>query len=165
MRKFKDKTGRDWELSFDLTTTKRVKDNANLDLLDIGENGAFLTLGTNPYRAAEVLFWLVEPQTKERNISVDQFMQALDGDTIEKAIELLWEDAIDFFPQARRPMIRAAIGQLKAGQKIAAEAATEVLENNPRIEKALRAKCRAMVDELNRRLDLEADSLVTTSDG
>lgn len=88
----------------------------NLNLLEPGEGEIPLMhrLGTDVILLADVLFCLCKPQCDERNVTDEQFGQALDGAAFLGASEAFWAEYADFFRQCGRVHLVAAIEKQQA---------------------------------------------------
>ena len=111
MRKFTDSTGRDWELSVNVMTATRVKDQTGVDLLDLEALSG--TLG-NVYTLVNVLWILVSKQAEKLGVDDESFGASLAGDAIEAATDSLMEEIINFFPLQRRKVLTMALEKSKS---------------------------------------------------
>lgn len=107
MRTFKDAKGREWQVSVTVSSIKRVKALAGLDILRVQDH--LQRLMSDPELLANVLCAIVRPQLEAQGISDEEFGEGLAGDPIDQATRALVEDLADFFPQ---PAQRAALHKL-----------------------------------------------------
>ena len=139
MKIFKDGKDNSWELSINVAAVKRVRDLLNADLLDIQTTMPRL-LG-DPIFLVDVLYCLCKSQADAKNISDEQFGEAMAGDHIGAAKNTLIEELKSFFPT---PEERQAVDRaIKKGHEMIA---------------LLRKKSLMKLDTLN--LDTEVDKIL-----
>lgn len=110
---FTDAAGVTWSLALTVTAVKRVRELVGVDL------GRFFGQGPAAERTREqlsdvvtvanVLFAIVKPQADQKGITDEQFGEALSGDVIAEASELLLEGLLSFQPSREG---RAALRQV-----------------------------------------------------
>ena len=128
MKEFKDDEGRPWRLALTVGSALRVKDLVTVeiedeqeaadgtvtktkrvvpfDLVDLGTIHQTLTVLRNQFsKLGEVLYAILVKQVDERNLTREQFLEGLRGDSLEAAAEALESEVIDFFPQRLRRMV------------------------------------------------------------
>jgi len=101
MAQFKDTEGRAWQISLNVGTVKRIYRMTDVDILDVKDGRLLMELGDDMCKLADVLFAIVEPQATKREITDEQFGEALGGDTLHEATEALVSELICFFLQYR----------------------------------------------------------------
>lgn len=122
MRSFIDTERRTWTVAVTVDTVKRVRAQCDgLDLLAITseKDGLMGRLMSDPILLADVLYAVCRPEADRLGVTSEQFGQALAGDAIEHGTTALLESIADFFPTARRTLLRQAIGK---GQEIQTKA-------------------------------------------
>ena len=132
MKSFTDNKGRAWEIVVTVATVKRVRGLCKVDLNSIVEldknnkpSAELLErLSSDPVLLVDVLYAVCKPQADKQNISDEDFGEAMAGDAIEHATTALLEEVIDFFPEAKRMVMRKI---LSASRKFS-EAARKKLE-------------------------------------
>lgn len=109
MRQFKDAHGRDWTVHLTVSEAEKVL-AVGCDIYALlSEDGATLrALTLNPRVRADVLNVLV---------GSDGDRPVLDGDAIDRGIQVVIDEAIDFFPLALRDSLRVALVQMMAGMQ------------------------------------------------
>jgi hypothetical protein len=113
MRKFTDKTGREWSLQLGLATARHIAraTDGRVDFVEqsrgTGHN-LFSELASDLELLGQVLFLLVEPQCVELGISELEFADGFDMDALERAQTALIEAVIDFFPSRSRGLLLEA---------------------------------------------------------
>jgi hypothetical protein len=140
MKIFKDALGTEWTIDLKFGTVKRVKEVAELDLLDLDEGRLLEKLLDDAFTFVNALYVACKPQADERGITDEQFGGRLSGDTIELARKAFMEELIAFFPSRKRKILAEA---LATAEKIQAKIADQAIArlNDPammgKIEAAL----------------------------
>jgi len=141
MKTFKDNEGRSWNVSVNVAAMKRVKTLLNLNLMDAVESDLIQRLATDPMLLCDVIYAICKPDADKRNVSDEEFGQSMAGDVIEHATVALLEELVDFFPDAKRQVLRKAVEKFKKVQTRAVETAYKYLDSpifEKRIEDALK---------------------------
>ena len=132
MKTFTDNKGRTWTLEVTVATVKRVRGLCKVDLNSIVEldknnkpSAELLErLSSDPVLLVDVLYAVCKPQADKLGITDEDFGEAMAGDAIEHATTSLLEEVIDFFPEAKRLVMRKI---LSASRKFS-DAARKKLE-------------------------------------
>jgi len=132
MKTFTDNKGRTWEIEVTVATVKRVRALCRVDLNSIVEldknnkpSAELLErLSSDPVLLVDVLYAVCKSQADKLGVSDVDFGEAMAGDAIEHATTALLEEVIDFFPEAKRLVMRKI---LSASRKFS-EAARKKLE-------------------------------------
>ena len=111
MKTFTDNAGRTWTVTINVDAIKRVRTLAQVNLLDVLDDGCKLLaeLHDDPVLLVDVLYCLCKPEADAQNVSDIEFGRAMSGDAILQASTALLEELSDFFPNARQ---RAAMKEL-----------------------------------------------------
>ena len=125
MRSFKDNKEREWNISVNVASIKRVRDECELDLLKIVEGTLIDKLMTDPVLLVDVLFVLCRPQVKELDITDEDFGEAMAGDAIEHAVIAFLDALVDFCPS---PRDREHLGQVVKTTQEVMEKARDLTE-------------------------------------
>jgi len=89
-------------------TTTRERITTPFTIAEITSVTNTLTiLRTSAIVTAQALWAIVQPQAVAKNISQDEFLDALSGDALEQMATALADELIEFFPAAQRPMVRS----------------------------------------------------------
>jgi len=134
MKSFTDNKGRTWTLEVTVATVKRVRGLCKVDLNSIVEldknnrpSAELLErLSSDPVLLVDVLYAVCKPQADKLGITDEDFGEAMAGDAIEQATTALLEEIIDFFPAAKRLVMRkilsaSRIFEAAARKKLEAE--------------------------------------------
>ncbi len=122
MKAFKDTAGREWKIDLTIGAMNRVRDALGLDLLaphekpgdkadqrakDLKFKGRQALLVSILSRDASLLFdviyQIVKPQLEKANITVDEFVESMGGDSAYDAYKSFHEEWSDFFRKFHRP--------------------------------------------------------------
>ena len=154
MKSFTDNKGRAWEIVVTVATVKRVRALCKVDLNSIVEldknnkpSAELLErLSSDPVLLVDVLYAICKPQADKLGVTDEDFGEAMAGDVIEHATTALLEDVIDFFPEAKRMVMR------------------KILSASRRFSRAARKKLEAELNgEFESRVVSELDRLTGSS--
>lgn len=112
MHSFTDTKGRDWEIDLSQgAIRKAVKDkrfqNASSFEEFYGEVNMDLLL------LADFLWFCNKDKASEQNIKESEFLDSLDGDVMENALEALREEMLLYLPKLRRQALLAGIARVE----------------------------------------------------
>lgn len=107
--KFKDKSGTEWSCEITFSTVRRVRADADVNLLEALEGDLIHKLGLDLEKFVQVLWCVIEPQAKQAGITPEQFADQLAGDSLGAAMDAFLEGLKSFFA---RPDQRELIGQV-----------------------------------------------------
>jgi hypothetical protein len=144
MKCFKDNKGRNWTIVVNVATVKRVRSLLDINLLDVVKLDAnnkpnvdlLEQLASDPVLLCDVIYCICKPEADAQNISDEDFGMAMGGDAIEHATTALLEELVDFFPEAKRLVLRKL---MNAGEKvkIQMEKALKLELENPQLDQEL----------------------------
>lgn len=139
MKTFKDNKEKSWDVSINVGCIKRIKELAGVDL--IAESGKdkdniFIRISSDPVLLCDIIYAICKPQADERQISDEQFGEAMGGDALDSATECFVEELINFFPKAKREMLRKMTEKMKDLEARGMDYVTERL-NSPELEKKM----------------------------
>jgi hypothetical protein len=148
MKTFKDGSGKTWCIQINVSTVKRCRAFAEVDLVALfdGECEALQKLSNDPIKFVEVLYVLCGDEAKERNISSDEFECSMSGDCINTAMNGFLEELIDFFPEERKR-----------------NALKKVLDASQKLQSKMLDQVESRIDEIN--LDEIAETMMNSSTG
>lgn len=116
---FKDSDGREWLVKVTVSAVDRVLDLCGIDLYKSEDWGRVLE---DPRIACAVLAAVLQPVFAARNITPEQFRDALDGDAAAAGIEALHEAIANFTPPELRATRVAMVQKIREATRIQAEA-------------------------------------------
>ena len=136
MKTFNDNAGRSWTVQVNVDAIKRVRDLAQVNLLEVVEGKLLERLISDPVLLCDVIYCLCKPEADATSISDVEFGRAMAGDAIDGATTALLEELVDFFPQAKRRVLAKALAKLQKLQT-AALAAVETRLDSPELDRQL----------------------------
>lgn len=131
MKPFRDTAGREWAITIDVNAIKRVMkapiehlgEPLKVNLLALVEPDSDLLKKVVEYPplVCDIAYAICKPQCDEKNVSDEEFGRAMGGDVLEKVLDCILEETVDFFPQGRRTVLQKVLGK---SQTFAAKAKT-----------------------------------------
>lgn len=113
MKTFSDNSGRVWTVTVNVAAIKRVRALCNVDLNSIveikddkPEMELLERLASDPVLLVDVLYAVCLPECEKKSVSDEDFGSAMAGDAIEHATNALLDEIIDFFPEAKRQILK-----------------------------------------------------------
>ncbi len=149
MKKFTDTKNRDWTVSVTVGSVKRVKGSVAyedggklvpLDLMRVLDGRLLERLAEDAELLCDTLYALCEPEAKTRNIDAMDFAEGLGGDVLDEASRALLAEIVDFFPGARRTVLRrlaAKTEQVRMKANAILEGRAEAIIESPELEQQL----------------------------
>lgn len=123
MGSFRTTDGAEWVVAVNVGTIKRVREQANVNLLAlVGSPAAVADVFSDDVRLAEVIAAVVKPQLDKAGKSADDFFSSIDGTVVEQAAEALLREIANFFQEPRRTVLLAAMDKAQAANKAKTEA-------------------------------------------
>lgn len=138
MRTFQDGEGRSWTITVNVSSIKRVRSLLEVDLLTAVDGQLLEQLATDPVLLADVVYCLCKPEADARELSDEQFGEAMAGDAIGDATTALLEGLVEFFPLEKRRLLAKALKKLKTFEAKVLKAA-ELRLDSPELEAQLEA--------------------------
>lgn len=138
MQTFTDNGSRVWTVQITVSTIKRVQALVGVNLLDVLDSKSHLLekLSTDPILLCDVLYAICQQQAQAANVSDEQFGEALAGDVIDHATTALLQELADFFPAAKRQVLRKALTKLREVEEKALQIASAQLDS-PELQQQL----------------------------
>jgi len=104
MKTFVDASGKTWNVALNLESAMRVKDLAEVDLLqpEAGEPPLITRIGTDEYLLAKVLLALLSDQFEQNGVTEAEVKRAFDGRTFADAQRAFYAELSDFFQSRGR---------------------------------------------------------------
>ncbi len=149
MKTFKDNKDREWTVEVNVSTVKRVRDVAQIDLLGVLDGSLLETLTRDPITLCNCIYAVCKPQADKAGISDEEFGASMAGDAIDDATAALLDEIVSFSPN---PRDRAALGKVIATTRNAMEKARDVVQS--RLESgALDEAVQKAIDKAERELE------------
>jgi hypothetical protein len=128
-----------------IATVKRVKSMLNIDLIEIVEGKILDKIVLNPVVMCDVVYAICKPEADRQNIDDEQFGYAMAGDALEYATGALLQELIDFFPESKRPVLRASQEKFLKYHAKSIDLMTNYL-NSPELEEKMEKELKRMID-------------------
>jgi len=117
---FKDTKGRTWDLYLTLAGAQRIDQSDFSEVYGkpfsiLSPTKEFFTeVITNTGLIFGMIWCLVKPQADSKDISQEDFLEAVDGNVIQEARDAFWGTLTNFFPEYKT-MLLSLIKQYKEG--------------------------------------------------
>jgi len=146
MREFTDNKGRVWVVELNVTTLKRARDLAGVNLTTILDAGGLEAFLDDAFQKADVLYAVCRDQAQTLGVTDEEFGRGLTGDAMDAAEVALLAEIANFSP-LRRPLIERVAAQ---HQKLRAETDKQLLAaiDDPETEKAILARVHRTLENL-----------------
>lgn len=135
---FTDGSGRQWDLTLDAVLIQRVRDEEQIDLASLTDEGIWQKLDQDVVLFVNVLHALVREQCEPYQLDATGFAKSLggDGDVLEAAYHALL-DAVELFtPPRRRSLWRTLVQQQTQILSRGVQVAVKKLED-PKLQEKL----------------------------
>jgi hypothetical protein len=148
MKQFADNAAHTWAITVNVAAVKRVRELLQVNLLEIADQKGKLLerLVDDPCLLCDILFCLVKPEADAKQITDEQFGQALAGDALGAATDALLSEIADFFPKGRREIMQRVLAKLTALQEKATSLALVKLDD-PELDRQLEKELQAAMEE------------------
>ncbi len=127
MKTFKDTNGIEWSLSVNIGTIQDVRDTLNFDILESGD--VLQKIGSDMVLLVNTIYVICKDQADKRSITDREFGRAMAGDAIEMASKAFTDDYIDFFPTARRKILRGLADKIQELDVVMLRQGQEMVDN------------------------------------
>ncbi len=139
MASFTDTEKRAWTLRLTHGDVMRLKKALSTDLYKAMDNrmAGMVEIMSDPEKLVTTVFFLIEDVAREREVSPEDFANALDGSTLEAMAEAFWEMVADFFPKSKKTLMAAQTKakEMEAKAQEKAAKAMEALDLDKELEK------------------------------
>lgn len=137
MKTFRDNKRRVWTLEVNVAAIKRVRGLCKVDLNSIVEVDSenrptarlLEQLSSDPVLLVDVLYAICKPDADKQGVTDEEFGEAMAGDAIEQATEALLDEIVDFFPSARRQVMRKILNATRRFEDIARTRLDRILQD------------------------------------
>lgn len=114
MRTFATNDGTEWVVVVNVLTIKRVQDHTGLKLTDLFSTAEKVqAFFADEVRLCEVLYATVLPQAEQAGKTIDDFLATIDDAVIEKAMDALVEEIVDFFREPRKGLLKKVLAKYR----------------------------------------------------
>ena len=136
MKTFADNKGRTWTIAITVDAIKQIKALIGVDLLEVVDGKLLDRLAGDPILLCDVIYAACKAEADAQEISDQDFGAAMAGNAIDAATTALLEELVDFFPSARRGLLRKALATLHRLEAQVVQAAGKVLDGDT-LDKAI----------------------------
>ena len=130
MKAFEDAKGRTWPISITVSAIRRIRDMAGIDFGNpntMANGDTLARLSTDMVLLADVLYAAMLPELSAKNVSKEDFCDAICGDALNAALYALLEAVSDFFPKAQGSLLKRVLQSARETQeKMEAQAMSEL---------------------------------------
>lgn len=151
MATWTDSTGQDWVIAVNVSTARRVKELAGIDVLDVFDGALLARLSVDPVALVDVLYGLCSRKADERGLTYEQFAERTTGDALESAVPTIVQAITDFFPSGRREVLRRLWERVRMADEAAVKLATEKIDSET-VTAAIQRTMANAEAEIDRRL-------------
>lgn len=135
MRTFTDNNGRIWTVVVNVAAIKRVRAICGIDLNSIVEIGAdgkpdttvLERLESDPVLLVDTLYAVCKPECDMKSVTDEEFGAAMTGDAIANATDVLLDEIVDFFPEAKRMALRKILNATRRFAELATNRLKETM--------------------------------------
>lgn len=144
MKSFKDSEAREWHISINVATLKRVRGAFPNDEIDLAQLDPKLLqrLHAESILLVDVVYVLCRGQAEKRNVTDEQFGAAMAGTSIGAARQALLTELLDFFRGNQQHEVQILEALLDKANQIADAALTVALDGINKVD------AQAMADKL-----------------
>ena len=161
MQKFRDTTGKTWEIDLPIGEVVRIRQasEGRFNLWEPTKDNLGDRLANDIPLFWELLWYIVEPQAEEAKITAKEFGKAVAAECLYEAQRKFFDEWHDFFLRLQRPDLAAVLEKLskyraKALELVKAKLATGELDQiDPKVEAKLQATLNESFGKLRERLD------------
>jgi len=152
MRTFRDAKNRQWTLDVNNETVQLLKDNLDVDLLQLAvDDGALMRrLAGNPFLMGNVVYWIVKDQCDAAGVDAKEFARAWKGSVADEAVPAFWAEVFDFFPKRQREALAAVWEKQEEMQGTALDYVKSRIRG-PVVDRIMRAEMNRLDETLERR--------------
>jgi len=112
--KFTDKENRLWSCDINMSVIRRVKNDTGKNLLTFIDQ--IEEVEKDPLLVIDLLVALYRDEFTRRGITEDEFVNAIEGDVFEQALNSLIDSLVEFLPENKKKVLAKAIGSLRKQQ-------------------------------------------------
>ena len=124
MRTFKDRNKLEWSFDLNITSMDHVQQQLGVNMML--DDRLLLHLRDNPILLRDVLFVLCKDEVDKREVTLEEFGEALKGNAIMEATDALIGELVDFCPSpVRREEWKEAQRKTARGDELMAEVLAE----------------------------------------
>jgi hypothetical protein len=133
---FTDTAGRVWNLRLSVAKALLLKDRLGFDVEQIldTQNGPLSQLVADTWQLVKILCLLTEEARKEQGVSEEQFLEGLEGETLDEATSAFLNGVATSLKKLKRRTLAAMVRQVENGTEEAARKfESKILEESQRV--------------------------------
>ena len=121
---FNDREGMEWPLTLTIGNVQEIKQSTGVDIGDL-QGGAMVKIASDPAKLGAMLWILCEKQAHLAKIEEEQFVDRLDGDSVDQAVDAIGGAIVNFTPAPMRGAVRNAMTAARKAQEAQGEVISE----------------------------------------
>ncbi len=116
MKTITDSAGRTWDVSINVLTIGRVRDEMQLNLLEaiLPDNRLLERLSGDVIDLARVLYLICRDEARAAGVEQEAFYAALTRDSLEDGLRAILDGVVNFSPSGLRPAYRKVLEKSQA---------------------------------------------------
>ncbi len=126
--KFSDLKGHEWSVRLDFAGLHRIREGCDVDLGDVERMAqTWADLLYDDQKALKAVWLAIKPTAEAQQATLDSFLEQMDGETLQAALEALGNAVISFTQPRKRGMVEKAIrGVVEGMAKAVAQAELKI---------------------------------------
>lgn len=134
---FKDASGREWTVAFNLGIVRDLKDTVGFDFADLQDGRAFVAISNDMQKFCIMLWMLCEKQADAFKVSEEEFAKGIDAEALEQASDAIVAAVVNFTQPRIRPAVKEVYERIASAQEAGVETLREWAETGE-IEKEIK---------------------------
>ena len=136
LHQFKDAAGRIWSLKVNVGNYTTIRDDYGVDITNIteGKTSWMSTLADDMTTFVGILVELTNKERTSRELSLEEFIEGLEGDVLVEATDAVLQAAVNFLPAHHRLAFMKVLEKIRQGQKMMGEKVADEVDHLFQIE-------------------------------
>jgi hypothetical protein len=145
MKTIKDCQGRPWDIALTAASVNRIREGVirNEKPIRVGDLDTLHDLITRLQNdfilLGEILFEVIRPQAASRNVTKDDFLDSIFGDTLDEMLAAFLDELIAFLPGSTRSLVAGARKEIEAQNAALVGLAIDQLNALPAVRQPMAA--------------------------
>ena len=148
MSQFTDADDRRWSVVVTTVEITRVRDELEVDLLDVGNEQLFHRLLDDHCLIVDVLHICCRDQCSDQDVDAVSFARGLRGDALDAAVQAFLSSYVSFFPKHRRAVLETAFAKTEEFLQRTSDHTIETI-NGEAMERMLTEKLKTISDVID----------------
>lgn len=162
MSRFTDADGNDWTVTVTTVEIRQIRDELDIDLLDVGNEKLFARLTDDELLIVDVLHICCREQCQQRELDTIGFVRGLRGDVLDAASDAFLESYAAFFRKSRRSVLQAALTRSRQLMDRTADHAIQTI-NSERMDQLATAQMQKIDREIDEQIRQAQSSSASSS--